>query len=252
MNTQEYIHVLRVQLLGMSRLAQRAVDEAIKGYELRNLDFSHHVCSVEQKLGEHHRHIKDLCRRLIGCGISAPSEFRLVLTTSEIASALQIAYTAAAQIAQHTAVLLEKGSKAKCGELDTMGQLVNGLMRLCIVALFNENSGYARTVLQNQEAGQLCARICDGLHDDSNKESGSETDGSRALDLSIARLLEEIARQTHEIAGAVLFGLERRHLPAISGESVEGLISFELLQAQHDAEVKAAVCCNSHLGAKGN
>ena len=55
MNSQQHIRNLRVQLLAMSRVSQRALDYAVKGYELRNLDFARQVPAVNSELEGHHR-----------------------------------------------------------------------------------------------------------------------------------------------------------------------------------------------------
>src|SRR5882757_10611596 len=139
MNSQQHIHILRVQLLAMSRLSQRALDYAVKGYALRNLDFARHVSAANSELDEHHRRIKDLSRELMNGGISKPSDSRFAFAAASINTALHVTYTAAAEIAQDSLRLLESSGIHGCAALEKMGQLVNGSMRLCIVALFDQD-----------------------------------------------------------------------------------------------------------------
>jgi phosphate uptake regulator len=64
MKLYQPISVLRVQLLQMSRLSQRALDYSIKGYQLGSLEFSRSVLSNERELEQHHHQIKEICRKL--------------------------------------------------------------------------------------------------------------------------------------------------------------------------------------------
>src|SRR5882757_3134825 len=100
MNSQQHIHTLRVQLLAMSRLSQRALDYAVKGYALRNLDFARQVPAAAGELEEHHRRIKNLSRELMNSSIDQPSDSRFAFAAAGINTALHVTYTAAAQIAQ--------------------------------------------------------------------------------------------------------------------------------------------------------
>src|SRR5215471_2592522 len=104
------VKLLRGQLLSMSRLSQRALDYSIKGYEHSNSDICRQVRSVEHKLGEHHRHIKYLCRQItVAAGIS-PYDLRFALAALRIESALNRTYSAATQMAQDTIVFLKTNS----------------------------------------------------------------------------------------------------------------------------------------------
>jgi len=88
MNSQQHIHLLRVQLLAMSRLSQRAFDYAVKGYGLRNLEFARHVAAANSELEERHRRIKDLSRELMNDGISKPSDSRFAFAAARYTGVL--------------------------------------------------------------------------------------------------------------------------------------------------------------------
>ncbi len=87
MNSQVYIHALRVQLLAMSRLSQRALDYSVKGYELRNLDFARQVDTANEDLEQHYRRIRELCREAVNGGIANVSDFRFAFAALSVAAA---------------------------------------------------------------------------------------------------------------------------------------------------------------------
>jgi hypothetical protein len=81
-----------------------------------------------------------------------------------------------------------------------MGQMVNGSMRLCIVALFQRDAEHAETALRHQEALRL-------LEPPSIASQGE-------LEQAVARSLGEVVKQTHEIADAIIFWLEGKSCTA--------------------------------------
>ena len=212
MNSQQHIRNLRVQLLAMSRVSQRALDYAIKGYELRNLDFARQVPAVNSELEGHHRQIKDLSRELMSGSSSNPSDSRFAFAAASINTALHVTYTAAAEIAQDSLRLLESSGIHGCAALERMGQLVNGSMRLCVVALFQQDAAHAKTVLRRQEAARLRELTSIGLHPHIGRWAGAQGDFER----SVIRSLGEVAKQAHEMADAILFWLEGKSCVAVA------------------------------------
>lgn len=204
MNPQQHMKTLRVHLLAMARLSQRALDDSIKGYATRNIDFSRHVYAADSELEAHHRRIKELCRELTNGGISKPSDTRFTLAAANINTALHVTYDAAAQIAQDSTRLLEGSGIHACADLERMGQLVNGSMRLCVIALFDRNAGHAKAVLQGLESLRLRELTSIDLHPHVDRWAGAQGDFER----SVIRSLGNVANQAHEMADAILFWLE--------------------------------------------
>ena len=204
MISQQHIHTLRVQLLAMSRASQRALDSAIKGYELRSLDFARYVPAAAGELEEHHRQIKNLSRELLNGDVSGPSDSRFAFAAASISTALHVIYTAAAQIARDSVRLLEGSGIHGCAPLESMGQLVNGSVRLCIVALFEQDAVHAKRVLRRQEALRLRELTSIALHPHIDRWADGQDDFER----SVIRSLGEVAKQAHEIADAIVFWLE--------------------------------------------
>jgi hypothetical protein len=205
MNSQPHIHALRLQLLAMSRLAQRALDYSVKGYELRNLDFARQVGTANNELEELHRRIKNLSREAVNGGIANASDFRFAFAALNVAAALHVTYSTAVEIAQSTMHLLEGGGIEKCAALEKIGQTVNASMRLCIIALFERDACHARTVLRNQQ--EEAVRLLEfGAGTDSHSDGrvGLQED----FECTVTRGLAEVAKQAHEIVDALLFWLE--------------------------------------------
>jgi phosphate transport system protein len=212
MNPQQHMQTLRVRLLAMARLSQRALDDSIKGYATRNLDFSRHVRAADGEIEGHHRRIKELCRELTNGGIHQPVNSRFTLAAAGINTALHVTYTAAAQIAQDSVRLLEGSGIHGCAALERMGQHVNGSMRLCVVSLFEKNAGHAKAALRRQESLPLRELTCVSSHPHIDRWSGAQGDFER----SVIRSLTEVAKQAHEMADTILFWLEEQPCVATS------------------------------------
>ena len=197
MNSKQHVRLLHIQLLCISRLSQRALDYAIKGYQLGNADFCGQVRAVDHKFREHHRQIQYLCHELTADGVTIPSDFRFALAALRVDCALQRTYEAATRIAQDTLLLIERSAMARCAPLDRFGRLVNSLMRLCTVALFEKEECYAEMVLQSH--GLL--RRCELIFDHSSRDVGQRSVHSYVL--AITQSLSVIAKQAHEMAAAI-------------------------------------------------
>lgn len=74
MDTEQTLQLLRLHLLDMSKLSQRAVDYATKGYRLGSPEFCRYVRRGDHQLGELRRNIVDLCQKLMPHGPVANSD----------------------------------------------------------------------------------------------------------------------------------------------------------------------------------
>jgi hypothetical protein len=144
-------------------------------------------------------------------GIAKPADSRFAFAAFTIAAALHVTYAAAVQIAQDTVRLTESGIH-QAASLERMGQIVNGSMRLCIVALFQQDAEHAETALRHQESLRLLEPPSIAPQEE--------------LEQAVARSLVEVAKQTHEIADAIIFWLEGKSCVAASGSDKH--ISVEL------------------------
>jgi len=203
MKLYQPINVLRVQLVEMSRLSQRALDYSIKGYQLGSPEFSRSVVSTEQELEQHHQRIKDICRKLAARKVTDSADCRFVLIALRLSSALRTTSRAAVQIAQDTPSSFEGSRMPRHAALCNLGDLVNSLVRLCIVALFKQEARYAETVLQSQAVWRRCEFVFANVHESDYQSSDEDT-----FEPAIARSLGTVARQAHDMADAILFWLK--------------------------------------------
>ena len=216
MDAQQHLQSLRLYLLDMSKLSQRAVDYATKGYRLGSPEFCRYVRRGDQQLSELRRNITDLCQKLMPHGLgadsdalidelAADSELRFPQSALRICTALHATSTASAEIAHHTMLLLEDADWVPgCEALEKVCYLVNRLMCLCIVSLYKRESQHAEAVLQNNDAVRLIERALHELRSDAARQAPIPA----ALELAITNSLRQIARQTNEIAEAIVFWLQ--------------------------------------------
>jgi phosphate uptake regulator len=224
MDAQQHLQFLRLYVLDMSKLSQRAVDYATKGYRLGSPEFCRYVRRGDHQLSELRRNITDLCQKLVPHGLAhsealrdesaVDTELRFPQSALRICTALHATSTASAEIAHHTMLLLEDADWVPgCEALEKVCYLVNRLMCLCIVSLFNRESQHAEAVLQNNDAVRLIERALHELRNDATRQTAIPA----ALELAITNSLRQIARQTNEIADAIVFWLQGRRCvsPAI-------------------------------------
>jgi phosphate uptake regulator len=206
MNFQDRVQLLRVQLLCMSRLSQRALDYSIKGFEFGSSDFCRQARSAEHKIGEYRRQIKYLSRQITMEDEPGHPDFRFGLAALRIDSALHRTFSTSAQMAVDTLLFLKSISYNGCAELNRFGRLVNSLVRLCTIALFEKEPCYAEIVIQSQELWRRCELIFDQPASIIDEQIVTE----QRYVLTMAQSLGLIAKQAHEMADAILFWLKDR------------------------------------------
>lgn len=232
MNFKSHISILRVQVLSMARLSQRALDSSIKGYELGSLEFCRDVSRMEGQIDEHHCQIRYLSRKLIGLGRGRGADSRFALASLRVSGTLRAIYGAAAQMAHDTVLFVESGRAAESEPMGRLGMLANALMRLCVVALFEKEAKHAEMVLQSQGVWRRCELIIDEL---GCSQGHLGTEDSYAL--RIAQSLGTVARRAHEMADAIAFWLRARNSTAALEAYGQDALNF--LLAAHDTAVNA-------------
>ena len=217
MTLQSQLKLLRLHLLDMSKLSHRALDYAIKGYRLGSPEFSRYVRRGAPQFVELRCGITSLCEKLLmqdsvvdsespSHGLAVHPDMRFPLVALRICDALDAVCTATAEIAHHTMLLLENGCLPGSEALEEICFLVNRLMSLSILALFKKEPRYAETVVYNRDITTLFERALTNLRLDIKRQAAIPA----ALELAITNSLRQIARQTQEIAAAVLFWIEGR------------------------------------------
>lgn len=207
MNVRQQIQAIRVQLFEMSRLSQRAVDNSIKACELRSKESCRHVHSSGYELGLLHRSVAERCRKLLAAGLSVESDLCFTLSALRLCTAFHRTYSSTVAIVQNTLFSLEDDRISAASQspvLKEMAQIVNCLVRLCTVALFEEEVRHAKRVLKNDAFRRCFLSVLSQVHDD----RGQQNEAQNIFELAIAKSLARIAEQAHEMADAITFWLE--------------------------------------------
>jgi hypothetical protein len=126
-----------------------------------------------------------------------------------------------------------------------MGQLVNGSLRLCVIALFEKDVAHAQSVLRQQESLRFYELMSSESHTHIDRWSGAQGDFER----SVIRSLGEVAKQAHEIADAILFWLEGKTYASDRHNSLElptarhqGATNLYYMQSKKTESPKTAQC----------
>ena len=201
---QPYMRTLRLQLLDMSRISQRAVDYSIKAYKLDSPEFCANVRDSTYEVNILHREVTEIARDLLLMELPLESGVRFALSAVLICDALHSVHAQAVKIAANSTRLLENGRMPGWAGLTTMGEEVNCLMRLCIIALFDEEVAHAETVLSNRGV----ERMFESTFYDWYRNVDQRLRAQASYELAITKGLSQMAKETYEIADAIVFWLK--------------------------------------------
>jgi phosphate uptake regulator len=188
----------------MARVTQRGVDYAIKAYTLGNSAFCAKVRDDRHEIKILHREITEIAQELLMEELSWKSNLRFIFSSERICNALQAVHSHAVEIAANSMRLMKDGRKNSFADLTTMGKIVNSLMCLCVVGLFEEEIEHAEAVLRTGEIERLFETTFYEWYRD--LDPGTRT--QLCYELEITKNLGHIAHQAHEIAVAIVFCLK--------------------------------------------
>lgn len=143
------IRKLNNQLSEMLRISQRSVDYATKAYASGRAEFARQAQRERQELDNVMQEI--LASTAGSYQAEGPDDtqmpYRGVVRTISLAllTTCQYAY----EVSLHAAALTRDGVLQRSHELLRMGERVNGLMKLCIVAVMNKDPEHAKTILRS-------------------------------------------------------------------------------------------------------
>jgi phosphate uptake regulator len=200
----QYLQTLRLKLLDMSRVSQRAADCSIKAYKLDSPEFRASVRDNTYEVNILHREITEIAEDLMLMELPLESDVRFALSAVLICDAFHSIHAQAVKIAAKSARLLENGHTPGCAGLSRMGDVVNCLMRLCIIALFDEKVAHAETVLSNRGV----ERLFESIFYDWYRNVDQRLRTLASDELAITKSLSQIAKETYEIADAIVFSLK--------------------------------------------
>jgi hypothetical protein len=166
-------------------------------------------------MGSLHHDVKEIARDLMLTRLSSESDIRFVSASVRISGALRAIQKEAFEIAE-ISLLLQNEGEIDCADLTT-GDLANRLMRLCTVAIFEEEVAHAESVLR-AEGERLVTTTASVWHRQFDRIPPSQA----VCVLSIAERLDELIRQMREMARAIVFWIEGN-----KRESFPGTYAFQ-------------------------
>ncbi len=204
MKTEQQLSSLRIRLLKMARLSQRATDHAIKAYELARPEFSRDVLDARLELSALEGSIARQARALMAAKLPSDSDLCFVKSAMRIGRALLVTYAAATEIAQTFMVASTSRTALQSPALQDIGLFTNSQVRLYTVALFNKQIHHAKEVLKNNALRPKRG----GAFYRPTKELAGAAPALTHFELSTIRSLTQIVEQAHEIAEAIIVWLE--------------------------------------------
>jgi hypothetical protein len=180
-------------------MSQKCVDYSIKTLLNNRHDFSTILLDSTYEMDLLRNDAKEIARDLI-LGSLSESDIRFVMASMRISDALRTIQKEAFEIAT-TSLLLENGEETGCADLTTIGDLANRLMRLCTVAIFEEEITHAEVVLHTEAGERLAATTATARYLRVDRRLPTQS----ALVLSIGERLDEMISQMREMAGAIVF-----------------------------------------------
>jgi hypothetical protein len=143
------IRKLNNQLGEMLRISQRSVDYATKAYASGRAEFAQQAQHERQELD---KVVHKIFASTAGSYEDKEADdtqmsYREVVRSISLALLTTCRY--AHEVSLHAAALTRNGVFQRSHDVLRMGERVNGLMRLCIVAVMNKDPEHAKTVLRN-------------------------------------------------------------------------------------------------------
>ena len=188
----------------MAWLCQRAVDYSVKSVTRSRSDFCAHAASFEYEIRQLNHDVNDLCRELLATELLVDLEIRFTLSAMHISHALCFIHSETITVTKNMLPILENGGAVRCSSLTRMADGVNALMRLCVVALGNEEAEHAKTVIENDGMRAVHEQSLHHLPKADNSRFAAVTAVERIATKSFC----EMAKQLHHMAIAIMFWLE--------------------------------------------
>jgi len=194
----------RTHVLRMTMLSQRAVDYSIKAYSLNSSELCRQVTTIKRDLCKLEICIGDRGRAFLASGAHIDAHSPFACSSLRIYSALRVMFTAATEIAQNIIILSAHTRPTIFPRTVETGNFVNGLVRLCSVALFEQKMSLAKLVLQI-EGGRR--RLDLELHR-ARLDLLRRSDTYCRCELAIANCIGQIAEQVYETAEGIIAWIE--------------------------------------------
>lgn len=193
---ERYTLHLRVELIEMLRISQRAVDYATKACESGHYEYAQHVRSGGDRL--HYLGHKILIATSKFREAQKPDGAKLVLNESacKIAMALFFICQHAYGVALRAAAFSAYGVYKPSIDLVTMGMRVNSAMRLCVVALMKNRIEHAEQALHQIGIWRCVTAQRNWLQDSLAQPMVAETSYEQSIAISLLKIMDNV----HSIA----------------------------------------------------
>jgi phosphate transport system protein len=195
---------LRMTILQMAALAERALERAVKAMVERNIPLAKEVINGDQEVNLLEVAADKLCLRLLALDQPMAKDLRFIVGCMRIANDLERTADQAVNIAQRAVFLSSRPPLPPNPLLEQLADTALDMLKTVIAAFVNENAQQAADVCQMDDtADELNATVLKNLLDYMVNEVPAV---ERSVQTIIAsRCMERVADQATNIAESVVF-----------------------------------------------
>ena len=195
---------LRMMILQMAALTERALEKSIQAFLGRNMQLADEVIEGDQEINMLEVYVDRQSLRLLALDQPMARDLRFILGCMRIAVDLERVGDQAVNIAQRAQFLSTRPPLPPNPAMEQLGEVALDMFRTVIQAFVNDNSEQAREVCQMDDAADdLNVRILKDLLEYMTHEAPAV---ERSVQTIItARCLERVADQATNIAESVIF-----------------------------------------------
>lgn len=208
---------LKMIILEMAALTERALEKATKAFLGRNVDLAEEVIRGDQQINLLEVDLDRYSLRLLALGQPLARDLRFILGCMRTAINLERIADEAVNIAERAQFLSSRPPLPPNSAIERLIETAMDMLRCVIAALVNENVDQARDVCQMDDlADELNAAVLKGLLDYMVKEVPAV---ERSLQtIIVARCLERAADLSTNIAENVIFIVQGVNIKHHCGE----------------------------------
>ena len=195
---------LRMTILQMAALAERALERAVKALVERNIPLAREVINGDQEVNLLEMASDKLCLRLLALDQPMAKDLRFIVGCMRISNDLERTADQAVNIAQRAVFLASRPPLPPNPLLEQLAETAIDMLKTVIAAFVNENAQQAADVCQMDDtADELNATVLKNLLDYMVNEVPAV---ERSVQTIIAaRCMERVADQATNIAESVVF-----------------------------------------------
>jgi len=195
---------LRMMILQMAALTERALQKALQALLERNMQLADEVVESDQEINLLEVNVDRQSLRLLALDQPMARDLRFIVGCMRIAVDLERIADQAVNIAQRAQFLSSRPPLPPNPAMEQLGEVAADMLRTVLHAFVNENSEQAMEVCQMDDtADDLNVRILKDLLEYIGKDVPSVEQSVQTI--IAARCLERVAAQTTNIAESVIF-----------------------------------------------